>query len=138
MEIKRSNLVLPTSGYELDEDEMSYVEGGAFSSAWVQWGIDIPLAIFNVSFFAAKTAIKLLGKGLAKKTIKHFIEMLIPTAVRVVHAFTGTAALLGRAAKLTALFTDQSDLIVRACSVGGLIATGLDLTDGSWDGMISW
>jgi hypothetical protein len=28
MEIKRSNLVLPTSGYELDEDEMSYVEGG--------------------------------------------------------------------------------------------------------------
>jgi hypothetical protein len=30
MELKRSNLVLPTSGYELDREEMSYVEGGDF------------------------------------------------------------------------------------------------------------
>jgi hypothetical protein len=28
MELKRSNLVLPTTGYELDREEMSYVEGG--------------------------------------------------------------------------------------------------------------
>jgi hypothetical protein len=32
MELKRSNLVLPTSGYELDREEMSYVEGGAIST----------------------------------------------------------------------------------------------------------
>lgn len=27
-EVKKSNLVLPTSGYELDREEMCYVEGG--------------------------------------------------------------------------------------------------------------
>jgi hypothetical protein len=27
-ELKRSNLVLPESGYELDREEMCYVEGG--------------------------------------------------------------------------------------------------------------
>lgn len=32
MKLKRSNLVLPTSGYELDREEMCYVEGGLYLS----------------------------------------------------------------------------------------------------------
>ena len=32
--IKRSNLVLPSSGYELDREEMTYVEGGGVE----RWG----------------------------------------------------------------------------------------------------
>jgi hypothetical protein len=32
IEMKRSNLVLPTSGYELDREEMCYVEGGLYIS----------------------------------------------------------------------------------------------------------
>jgi hypothetical protein len=50
MELKRSNLVLPTSGYELDEDEMSYVEGGG------SWAFRIRIS--------AETVGSLIGAGI--------------------------------------------------------------------------
>jgi hypothetical protein len=33
IEMNRSSLVLPTSGYELDREEMCYVEGGGLAGA---------------------------------------------------------------------------------------------------------
>ena len=66
IELKRSNLVLPSSGYELDQEEMSYVEGGM--SLWTRIGIIaacvgvavvVGAAIATGTFFAVAALMKM-------------------------------------------------------------------------------
>lgn len=137
---RRSNLVMPTHYVELDDEEMAYVDGGISTSAVA--------AIIDVGLFAICGAINLgirlagwFGKGAAKR----FILKKAPQWAKTLFKITAISALIqsvgGNVNNVITIFTDTNvwiDRIATMMSIGGVIATVLDICDGSWDGNISF
>jgi hypothetical protein len=72
MELKRSNLVLPTSGYELDREEMSYVEGGWLSAedkAWIVAAVVVGAVAIGVAIWWGAWAVVAKIMGITFKVI---------------------------------------------------------------------
>jgi hypothetical protein len=128
MELKRSNLVLPTSGYELDREEMSYIEGGWLVQT-IEWTINIALFALNAGINTARI--------FGKKAIYNFVSKHLGTWVSKALLIMSLGNLAGLAVKgINMLLSFGADQIMRLLSVGGLVATAFDLMDGSWDGKI--
>ena len=135
---RTSNLVMPTHYVELDMDEMSYVIGGISTSAVA--------AIIDVGLFAICGAINLsikMAGWMCKGAAKNYIKKKAPTWAKTLLKISGISAAIqgigGNLSTVVTMFNDVSvwiDRIATALSIGGIIATILDVCDGSWDGQI--
>jgi hypothetical protein len=136
LELKRSNLVLPTSGYELDREEMSYVEGGGFTL--YNWMVSIPIdsALLMCGATALFAGYKVLGKAFGKSLMQTLCKNMAPVIKTVVSTVAGIAfnVAVGQLGNL--LFSYAWNFF----SAGNLAAFVLDICiDGQINGIIySW
>ncbi len=79
--VLKSNLVMPTIGYELDREEMTYVDGG-WSIAWKKkWGFNFGGTLTINLTYSDMAWIAAAGLGVVaclSKTIAAFIAVTIP------------------------------------------------------------
>ncbi len=140
LQLKNSNLLMPIHYVELDNEEMSYVDGGISTSA-VANIIDIGLLAIAGAINASLRVAGFMGRGAAKK----FILKKAPTWAKQLGKASSAifkADGIGSYVRLAiGTLTDISpwvDRIVTLCSLGGIVATILDISDGCWDGYIDF
>lgn len=125
-------LVMPSSYTVMDEDEMSYVDGGSVSRS-VNW-ISIPIdAVCTVIGLNASAIMGCAGVAIAKFTAKKIASV---ARHAIIQNLIGGAAV----SFLTGIVTKMSrnnivvDLLIRCTSFGGIIGLMCDMNDGKIDG----
>lgn len=119
-------LVMPSSYAVMDEEEMTYVEGGGTGQKVAFYAVQLGVnAVVNAAFgggtiTAVGTIIKAWGKQKVKQVIKEALRKWV--TARVANALAG--GVIGTIINFATF------------SVGGAVATALDRKDGCQDGEI--
>lgn len=117
-------LVLPSSYVMMEEEEMSYVEGGGVAQSVAYYAVEVGVnTVINSVLGGAgtiKTIIQCFGKNATKDAIKKALKKWV--SVRVANALAGT--LLGAVSNFLTF------------SVGGFVAEWCDSHDGCNDNQI--
>ena len=137
---KTNNIVMPRHYIELDKDEMSYVYGGISTSA-VAAAIDIGLCVICGVINASMKAAGWFGRGALKNTLRRNVPKwgkALYKAISKLGAFSGALAFLNLACNMFVDVDSWFDRLATLFSVGGIIASIMDICDGAWDGQISF
>lgn len=129
VETKASGLVVPSGWYELDREEMSYVDGGGVLYSWMS-SAPIDIALMACGATMVFGGIKLFGKTMAKK----FARSMAPWLAKLLGSLTGGAVniAVGQLGKLL------TDAFWNFTSLGGLVAFVFDVAiDESYNGVIA-
>jgi len=95
----------------------------SFSAAWVEWGINVPLAIINAGLVTVRY-IPFLGKSMFVKAVKSAIPAVLQTLASLNSAFTGIRA------TVSGILSSSSDaMILRWFTIGGIVANIVDICD---------
>lgn len=117
-------LVMPSSYAMMEEDEMSYVEGGGAAQSVAYYAVEMGVNMIINSVLGGagtiKTVIQCFGKNATKEAIKKALKKWV--SVRVANALAGT--LIGAVAGFLTF------------SVGGFVAEWCDRHDGCNDNQI--
>ena len=129
-------LVMPSSYAVMNEEEMTYVEGGGLGKHWYNStgfiGGAIEGLLYLVPVLAAVSKATKLGKGLsaAMKLVGISKEALISGLTKIGQKVCSKITKSAVSKAIGFVWT------VGGMSLGGIIATGLDYADGCKDGYI--
>lgn len=133
-------LALPSSYAVMDEEEMTYVEGGGIPRSVAATIIDIPLTATPLG--AAFAPFKYMGKAAGKALIKKYaggIAGKLGWALTKLGGMAGSSAANFTAGKVLGL---MNTLVSCATSLGGCISLVLDAVDSQglngWVGKKGW
>ena len=124
-------LVMPSSYAVMNEEEMTYVEGGVSRSTnWISIPIDVAATAIGLN---ASAIIGCAGNTIAKFAVKHIAKL---AAHQTIQNLLGGAAV----SFLTGIAVSMSknnivvDMLVKCTSFGGIIGLMCDMNDGVIDG----
>lgn len=133
-------LVMPSSYAVMDEEEMTYAEGGGLPRSIVATAIDGILGMTAVG--AVMAPLKYLGKTAAKALIKRYAGAIIgalSTVVSFVAGMCGSVAFNGSVSFLLGLVDNNLSCCT---SIGGIAALMFDASDkqglNKWIGKKWW
>lgn len=124
-------LVMPKNYAVVNEEEMTYVDGGwRFKRGWAAVGIDI----VAMAICPALAPVKFMGKQAAKFLVKRYLPQLAGWAAKAARLALGVSINVVNGSIGNLLFANGWCLT----SVGGMISLILDVaSDGRCDGYIS-
>jgi len=124
----------------MDREEMMYVDGGLSTNA-LACMIDLGLIIVCGAINAGLRSAGFFGKGAAKNYIKKNAPKWAKTLYKFTQTFEAITGIGGIGGLIGGALSDINiwiDKISSFFSIGGIIASILDIADGSWDGLISF
>lgn len=114
-------LIMPSSYAVMDEEEMTYVEGGALKVSQAAAIIDLAFAAYSGGFYLARK----FGSGYLKWWCKKHIPKLVKSSASVIAKVGIANTVLGTASQICAAI----DVAFSWGSLGGVIANIIDLVD---------
>ena len=120
-------LVMPSNYAVMDEEEMTYVEGGGVPRGLASIGIDAFLCATPIG--AVFAPLKYLGKTAAKALIKKYASSIAGILGKVINFLGGMVGSAAANTPVSKILSIVDDSLGSCTSLGGIISLIFDCTD---------